>query len=48
MTLGALEHVAQRNRARVLAAADEVFSSAGTSASTEEIARRAGVGIGTV
>lgn len=39
---------ARRNRARVLAAAEEVFAAAGTGASTEEIARRAGVGIGTV
>jgi AcrR family transcriptional regulator len=39
---------ARRNRARVLAAAEEVFGAQGTGASTEEIARRAGVGIGTV
>ncbi|MGD9530165.1 TetR/AcrR family transcriptional regulator [Pseudonocardia sp.] len=36
------------NRRRVLAAAEEVFSERGTGASTEEVARRAGVGIGTV
>ncbi|MFI0481168.1 TetR/AcrR family transcriptional regulator [Actinomadura sp. 9N215] len=39
---------AVRNRAKVLAAAEEVFAVRGTSASTEEVARRAGVGIGTV
>ncbi|NDU71332.1 TetR family transcriptional regulator [Actinomadura sp. DSM 109109] len=39
---------AQRNRAKVLAAAEEVFAVQGTSATTEEVARRAGVGIGTV
>ena len=36
------------NRARVLTAADAVFSAEGTSASTEMVARAAGVGIGTV
>ncbi|UAC01719.1 TetR/AcrR family transcriptional regulator [Dactylosporangium vinaceum] len=39
---------AQRNRARVLAAAERVFAERGTAASTEEIARAAGVGVGTV
>src|SRR5262245_20163419 len=39
---------ARRNRARVLEAADVVFAARGTSASTEEIAHQAGVGIGTV
>src|SRR5450759_786701 len=39
---------ARRNRARVLEAAEAVFAAEGTSASTEEIARQAGVGIGTV
>ncbi|RCG28942.1 TetR/AcrR family transcriptional regulator [Sphaerisporangium album] len=39
---------ARRNRARVLAAADAVFAAKGTGASTEEVAREAGVGIGTV
>jgi AcrR family transcriptional regulator len=39
---------AQRNRARVLEAAEAVFAARGTSASTEEIAQQAGVGIGTV
>jgi len=39
---------AQANRERVLAAAEEVFAEAGDAGSTEEVARRAGVGIGTV
>lgn len=39
---------ARRNRARVLDAADEVFATKGVSASTEEVAKRAGVGVGTV
>jgi AcrR family transcriptional regulator len=39
---------ARRNRARVLEAAVAVFATRGTSASTEEVAREAGVGIGTV
>ena len=39
---------ARANRERVLAAAEEVFAEAGAAGSTEEIARRAGVGIGTV
>lgn len=39
---------AQRNRARVLAAAEELFATRGTATSTEEVARAAGVGIGTV
>jgi AcrR family transcriptional regulator len=39
---------ARRNRARVLKAAETVFSEKGSSASTEEVAQRAGVGIGTV
>jgi AcrR family transcriptional regulator len=39
---------ARRNRARVLETAEAVFDELGPSASTEEIARRAGVGIGTV
>jgi AcrR family transcriptional regulator len=39
---------ARRNRARVLDAAEAVFAAKGTAASTEEIARQAGVGIGTV
>lgn len=39
---------ARRNRLRVLEAAEAVFSEVGVGASTEEVARRAGVGIGTV
>jgi AcrR family transcriptional regulator len=39
---------ARDNRARVLAAAEEVFGRAGAAASTEDVARRAGVGIATV
>lgn len=39
---------ARRNRARILEAADAVFAEKGMSASTEEIARQAAVGIGTV
>ena len=48
-TGGARQRVdAQRNRARILAAAETVFSSRGTAASTEEVARSAGVAVGTV
>jgi AcrR family transcriptional regulator len=39
---------AVRNRAKVLEAAERVFTAKGASASTEEIARVAGVGVGTV
>jgi AcrR family transcriptional regulator len=39
---------ARANRARILAAAEDVFGESGAQASTEEVARRAGVGIGTV
>jgi AcrR family transcriptional regulator len=39
---------AAANRQLILAVADEVFSAGGESASTEEVARLAGVGIGTV
>ena len=39
---------ARRNRARLLAVAEVVFADRGVTASTEEIARAAGVGIGTV
>ncbi|MBO2447504.1 TetR/AcrR family transcriptional regulator [Actinomadura barringtoniae] len=39
---------AARNRAKVLVAAELVFAAKGTSASTEEVAKEAGVGIGTV
>jgi AcrR family transcriptional regulator len=39
---------ARRNRARVLEAAEAVFAARGASATTEEIALQAGVGVGTV
>ncbi|MEU1882587.1 helix-turn-helix domain-containing protein [Streptosporangium sp. NPDC020072] len=39
---------ARRNRARILAAAEQVFAEKGPSASTEEVAARAGVAVGTV
>ncbi|MGP4093235.1 TetR/AcrR family transcriptional regulator [Nonomuraea sp. KM90] len=39
---------ARRNRERILAAAEAVFAERGASASTEEVAARAGVAIGTV
>jgi AcrR family transcriptional regulator len=39
---------ARRNRARVLAAATEVFAEQGADAGVAEIARRAGVGVGTL
>ncbi len=39
---------ARRNRARLLEVADQVFTEQGVGASTEEVARAAGVGIGTV
>ena len=39
---------AKDNRERILAAANEVFGAGGETASTEEVARIAGVGIGTV
>jgi AcrR family transcriptional regulator len=39
---------AQTNRGRILASAEEVFGRGGESASTEEVARLAGVGIATV
>jgi AcrR family transcriptional regulator len=39
---------ARANRGRILDVAEEVFGQGGESASTEEVARRAGVGIGTV
>ncbi|WP_431969081.1 TetR/AcrR family transcriptional regulator [Nocardia sp. bgisy134] len=39
---------ARRNRARILAAAEQVFGDQGFAGSTEEIARRAGVSVGTV
>ncbi len=39
---------ARRNRRRVLDAAEALFGEAGTGASIEDIAKRAGVGVGTV
>ena len=39
---------ARRNRERVLLAAEDVFSEMGLRAQIEEVARRAGVGVGTV
>ncbi|WP_026401873.1 TetR/AcrR family transcriptional regulator [Actinomadura rifamycini] len=39
---------ARRNRARILAAAEAVFAEHGAAASTEEVAARAGVAVGTV
>ncbi|NUW36120.1 TetR/AcrR family transcriptional regulator [Nonomuraea sp. SMC257] len=39
---------AQRNRARILAAAEQVFAERGPAASTQEVATRADVAIGTV
>src|SRR5689334_6744231 len=39
---------ARRNRARVLEAAGAVFAAEGVGAPTEAVAKRAGVGIGTV
>jgi AcrR family transcriptional regulator len=39
---------ARRNRVKVLEAAETVFAAKGTSAPTEEVARQAGVGVGTV
>ncbi|EYF05771.1 TetR/AcrR family transcriptional regulator [Chondromyces apiculatus] len=39
---------AQRNRERLLAAADEAFAENGAEASLDDVARRAGVGIGTL
>jgi AcrR family transcriptional regulator len=47
-TVRPLRADARRNRARILAAAEQVFAARGASVSTEEIARAAGVGIGTV
>ncbi len=39
---------AERNRQRILAAADEVFTERGLEVSLDEVARHAGVGVGTV
>ena len=44
----ALRADAQRNRARVLEVAAEIFAAEGLSVPVHEIARRAGVGTGTV
>lgn len=48
MTAKPLRADARRNRARVLEAAQEAFGSDGLSVPLDEIARRAGVGAGTV
>ncbi|MCX5532166.1 TetR/AcrR family transcriptional regulator [Streptomyces sp. NBC_00006] len=39
---------ARRNRERLLEAAEKVFAERGTSAATEEVAKEAGVGVGTL
>ena len=44
----ALRADAQKNRERILAAAEELFLEKGAGVSLEEIAKRAGVGIGTL
>ena len=43
-----LRRDAERNRLRILAAAREAFAEEGLSVTLDEIARRAGVGVGTV
>ena len=43
-----LRRDAERNRERILAAAAEAFAEGGLAATMDEIARRAGVGVGTV
>ncbi len=43
-----LRRDAQRNRERILAAAGEVFAERGVDATLDEVAARAGVGVGTV
>lgn len=48
MTEPTLRRDAALNRARVLTAAEEVFGEHGFNASVEEVARRAGVGMGTL
>jgi AcrR family transcriptional regulator len=45
---GSLRADARRNRERVLEAAEEAFAEDGLGVSTEEVARRAGVGTGTL
>jgi AcrR family transcriptional regulator len=47
-TVGPRRADARRNRERVLAAAEEVFAEQGLKAPVEDVARRAGVGVGTV
>ncbi|MFN3877270.1 MAG: TetR/AcrR family transcriptional regulator [Brevundimonas sp.] len=44
----ALRADAQKNRERILAAAEEMFLEQGTGVSLEDVAKRAGVGIGTL
>ena len=46
--MSALRADARRNRAKVLEAAEEVFASEGLAVPVDEVARRAGVGVGTV
>jgi AcrR family transcriptional regulator len=48
MTAGPMRADARRNRERLLAAAERVFTEKGVTASTEDVARAAGVGVGTV
>jgi AcrR family transcriptional regulator len=48
MTARTLRRDAERNRQRVLRAAGEVFTERGLEASLDDVARRAGVGVGTV
>jgi AcrR family transcriptional regulator len=48
MTTTVLRRDAQRNRERLLVAARGVFAAAGADASLQEIAQRAGVGVGTL
>src|SRR5215472_4279290 len=43
-----LRRDAERNRQRILEAAAEVFTERGFAATLDEVARRAGVGVGTV
>jgi AcrR family transcriptional regulator len=45
---GATRADARRNRARLLTAAEELFAAKGSGVPIDEIARRAGVGVGTV
>lgn len=44
----ALRSDARKNRARLLAAAEEVFAEQGVSVPVDDVARRAGVGVGTL